>query len=60
MTSASDQLMIFSAAAGGLWLLNTIHALIVEPKDDMANIPSFRIAYDPQTNGGQMRWEFYF
>ena len=57
MTSASDQLMMFSAAAGGLWLLNTLHALIVVPKDDMAQRTTYRLVYDHLTKNPQLRLE---
>ena len=57
MTSASDQLVMFSAAAGGVWLLNTLHALIVAPKDDIAHKASYRLAYDVKTKSPQLRWE---
>ena len=57
MTSASDQLVMFSAAAGGLWLLNTLHALIVAPKDDMVHKTNYRLAYDHKTKSPQLRWE---
>ena len=58
MTGANDQLTLFSAAAGGLWLINAIHAFLTGP--DLADNPSklpFRLAYDPALNQTQLRWE---
>jgi len=58
MTSASDQLTLFSAAAGGLWLINAIHAFLTGPDlvDNGSNFP-IRLAYDPKLNQTQLRWE---
>ena len=58
MTGANDQLTLFSAAAGGLWLINAIHAFLTGPDlaDNASNLP-FRLAYDPTLNQTQLRWE---
>ena len=58
MTSANDQLTLFSAAAGGLWLINAIHAFLTGPDlaDNASKLP-FRLAYDPTLNQTQLRWE---
>jgi TolB-like protein len=58
MTGANDQLTLFSAAAGGLWLINAIHAFLTGPDlaDNGSKLP-FRLAYDPALNQTQLRWE---
>ena len=58
MTGANDQLTLFSAAAGGLWLINAIHAFLTGPDlaDNASKLP-FRLAYDPTLNQTQLRWE---
>ena len=58
MTSANDQLTLFSAAAGGLWLINAIHAFLTGPDlaDNGSKLP-FRLAYNPTLNQTQLRWE---
>jgi TolB-like protein len=58
MTGANDQLTLFSAAAGGLWLINAIHAFLTGPDlaDNGSKLP-FRLAYDPTLNQTQLRWE---
>ena len=58
MTSANDQLTLFSAAAGGLWLINAIHAFLTGPDlaDNASKLP-FRLAYDPALKQTQLRWE---
>ena len=58
MTSANDQLSLFSAAAGGLWLINAIHAFLTGPDlaDNTSKSP-IRLAYDPTLNQTQLRWE---
>jgi TolB-like protein len=58
MTNANDQLTLFSAAAGGLWLINAIHAFLTGPDlaDNASKLP-FRLAYDPTLNQTQLRWE---
>ncbi len=59
MTKANDQLMLFSAAAGGLWAINTIHAFLVGPKnEDTAYTEGpLQLAFTPSTNQLQIRWE---
>jgi TolB-like protein len=58
MTSANDNLTLFSAAAGGLWLINAIHAYLTGPDlaDNTSKLP-IRLAYDPTLNQTQLRWE---
>ena len=58
MTGANDQLTLFSAAAGGLWLINAIHAFLTGPDlaDNASKLP-FRLAFDPRLNQTQLRWE---
>ena len=57
MTSASDQLTMFSAAAGGVFLISAIHAYITGPT--MAEGPKqlpLRLAYDPSLQHTQLKW----
>jgi len=58
MTRTNDQLTLFSAAAGGLWLINAIHAFLTGPDlaDNTSKLP-IRLAYDPTLNQTQLRWE---
>jgi TolB-like protein len=58
MTGANDQLTLFFAAAGGIWLINAIHAFLTGPDlaDNGSKLP-FRLAYDPTLNQTQLRWE---
>ena len=58
MTGASDQLALFSAAAGGLWLINVVHAFLTGPElaDNGSKLP-FRLAYDPSLNQTKLLWE---
>ena len=58
MNSASDQLTMFSAAAGGVWLLNAVHAYLTGPRSGyQAHAPAFRLAYDLALNQTQIKWE---
>ena len=58
MTGANDQLALFSAAAGGLWLINVVHAFLTGPElaDNGSKLP-FRLAYDPSLNQTKLLWE---
>ncbi|MBL7012777.1 MAG: hypothetical protein ISR83_00015 [Candidatus Marinimicrobia bacterium] len=60
MTKANDQLMLFSATAGGVWLINTIHAFLTGPKneDEASNARPLQLAITPSTNQIQLSWEF--
>ena len=58
MNSANDQLVLFSAAAGGVWLLNAVHAYLTGPR--LGLLPDetpFRLAHDPTLNQVQLKWE---
>jgi TolB-like protein len=58
MISANDQLTLFSAAAGGVFLISAIHAFLTGPDlaDNGSKLP-IRLAYDPTLNQTQLRWE---
>jgi TolB-like protein len=58
MSGANDQLALFSAAAGGLWLINVVHAFLTGPDlaDNGSKLP-FRLAYDPSLNQTKLLWE---
>jgi TolB-like protein len=58
MTGANDQLTLFFAAAGGLWLINVVHAFLTGPElaDNGSKLP-FRLAYDPSLNQTKLLWE---
>jgi TolB-like protein len=58
MTGANDQLALFSAAAGGLWLINVVHAFLTGPElaDNGSKLP-IRLAYDPSLNQTKLLWE---
>ena len=57
MTSASDQLTMFSAAAGGVFLISAIHAYITGPSlaEGPKQLP-LRLAYDPTLQHTQLKW----
>ena len=57
MTSASDQLTMFSAAAGGVFLISAIHAYITGPTlaEGPKQLP-LRLAYDPRLQHTQLKW----
>ena len=57
--SANDQLMLFSASAGGLWAVNVIHAFIAGPKDSFSSLP-VSLAYDPIMMQTRLKWTVYF
>ena len=58
MTGANDQLALFSAAAGGLWLINVVHAFLTGPElADNGSKLTFRLAYDPSLNQTKLLWE---
>jgi len=57
MISASDQLTLFSAAAGGVFLISAIHAYITGPTiaEGPKQLP-IRLAYDPTLKYTQLKW----
>ena len=57
MTGASDQLTMFSAAAGGVFLISAIHAYITGPTlaEGPKQLP-LRLAYDPTLQHTQLKW----
>ena len=61
MDMAYDQIKVFSIAAGGIWMANVLHALIVGPKRQSSNVykePALSLVYDPDTHLTQLRWTF--
>jgi len=60
MEAANNQLYLFTGLAGGLWLLNVVHAYITGPgEDDQSNniYRNLQVAYSPSINQIQVRWE---
>ena len=60
METANNQLYLFAGLAGGLWLLNVVHAYITGPsgEDQSYNINrNLQVAYSPLVNQMQVRWE---
>ena len=57
MISANDQLTLFSAAAGGVFLISAIHAYITGPTlaEGAKQLP-LRLAYDPVWKQTQLKW----
>ena len=57
MISASDQLTLFSTAAGGVFLISAIHAYITGPTlaEGPKQLP-LRLAYDPSLQHTQLKW----
>jgi len=57
MISANDQLTLFSAAAGGVFLISAIHAYITGPTlaEGPKQLP-LRLAYDPVWKQTQLKW----
>ena len=57
MTSSNDQLTLFSAAAGGVFLISAIHAYITGPTlaEGPQQLP-LRLAYDPTLQHTQLKW----
>jgi hypothetical protein len=57
MTSSNDQLTLFSAAAGGVFLISAIHAYITGPTlaEGPKQLP-LRLAYDPVWKQTQLKW----
>ena len=49
MNSANDQLVLFSSAAAGIWVLNALHAFSTGPMvaDSGEKKSPVRLAYDP-------------
>ena len=52
MNSANDQLVLFSSAAAGIWVLNALHAVLTGPKmaDGGEKKSPVRLAFDPVTS----------
>ena len=58
MNSANDQLVLFSSAAAGIWVLNALHAVLTGPKmaDSGEKESPVRLAFDPLTNQTKIEW----
>ena len=58
MNSANDQLVLFSSAAAGIWVLNALHAVLTGPKmaDSGEKKSPVRLAFDPVTNQTKIEW----
>jgi len=58
MNGANDQLVLFSSAAAGVWVVNALHAFLTGPTfaDSGREGPPVRIAFDPMTNQARLEW----
>ena len=58
MNSANEQLVLFSSAAAGIWVLNALHAVLTGPKmaDSGEKKSPVRLAFDPLTNQTKIEW----
>ena len=58
MNNANDQLVLFSSAAAGIWVLNALHAVLTGPKmaDSGEKKSPVRLAFDPVTNQTKIEW----
>ena len=60
MKTANDQMKMLAGVAGGLWLVNAIHAFFIGPKAESANLnkkTSIKLAYHPTTGQAQLKLE---
>ena len=58
MTGANDQLVLFSAVAGGIWAVNALHAFFTGPvlaDSDKGGSP-VRLAFDHLTKQARLEW----
>ena len=58
INTTSEQIRMLTRMAGGLWMANVLHALIVGPKWQSSNVdkmPSLELTYDPSTHQTQLR-----
>jgi TM2 domain-containing membrane protein YozV len=55
--SSNDQMTMMIYAAGGLWAINVVHAMLTGPKPEMASKKSgFDIVYHPEMLQPQLRF----
>ena len=58
MNTSNDQLVLFSSAAIGVWVLNSVHAFLTGPvlasHDDQGS--PLRFAYDPNRGQAMIQW----
>ncbi len=59
MNSANEQLVLFSSAAAGIWVLNALHAVLTGPKmaDSGEKKSPVRLAFNPVTNQTRIEWK---
>jgi len=58
MNGANDQLVLFSSAAAGIWVVNALHAFLTGPTfaDGGDQGLPVRLAYDPLTKQTRLEW----
>lgn len=59
MDSANEQIRMLTGVAGGLWVANVLHALIMGPRRQPGNVykePALKLVYDPNTRMTQLEW----
>ena len=58
MDGANEQLVLFSSAAAGIWVLNALHAVLTGPKmaDSGEKKSPVRLAFDPVTSQTKIEW----
>ena len=55
--SSNDQMTMMIYAAGGIWAINVVHAMLTGPKSEMASKKSgFDIVYHPEMLQPQLRF----
>ena len=55
--SSNDQMTMMIYAAGGIWAINVVHAMLTGPKSEMASKKSsFDIVYHPEMHQPQLRF----
>lgn len=58
MNDHKDQMILYGGIAGGVWLVNVIHAYLVGPKENgRADVSNIHFAFNPRTNQTSVRWE---
>ena len=58
MNGANEQLVLFSAVAGGIWAVNALHAFFTGPvlADSDKGASPVRLAFDPLTKQTRLEW----
>ena len=58
MNDANSQVGLFTSLAAGVWVLNTVHALLTGPSfaSNEKISPPVRLAYDPKLNQTKLEW----